>query len=671
MRRAEPAKCTMLPALASIDPLLGEDVFAFDVEKPVEKEARTPARNDAQKLKPPIENENFGATARRTFHTQREGSSLSAASPDEEFQEWVRHTQPSFRNSGSDPRKSPSIQATESVSAPMKKTKIAEECFLLLLRNTFEAPANTKEHVHQSLVSTLGLDTMSAEWKVDAAIKRPYVNLATFEDKREAFRVMEALMDFGLHVRVSMTGTLDEGVASGQGMKKDYVDTFNSRKSGRKSTLRRLPPVLPGGRTLGGFAWRNQHSKMSILPEDPVNHLFETEQRQEEMEKAATDEKAREDEAPELAEAPEPLPPKQEAETPAPDDVSPSQRGILKGLVKKHRGTIKVASSMASRRSKLGMNNLIMDMLDAKNENAAEPKMPTGAPTATSTAAKWDCVLDAMTAGQKISQDRKEACQMLRFFVYGKVGNENASTARERDRIYYEGIGTKHEVFQLFGMWRKLDDDNSGRVDITEFRAFAENNMKQMIGMDLAAGVEESFGTQGTAEENVKFISKLCDKLAQLLLGKKSSFVIEDMMRLIWPCSQISDIKQMKQWCKELASQGERHRVRTPPVMSADEREALISVFQHFDDDGSGTVGIEELLSKGLIYQDQADSYLLDWDRDRDGQLSLSEFLEMMCPAGFRAEEKSEIGTLPSGTRIFWDQRTALWREEGEDYHHC
>mmetsp|Transcript_5726 Transcript_5726/g.10206 ORF Transcript_5726/g.10206 Transcript_5726/m.10206 type:complete len:703 (-) Transcript_5726:87-2195(-) len=644
IRRAEPTKCTMLPALSSIDPLLGEDVFLSEFEKDLRTmpTEQPESRERATSAKP--SSARFGG--RHTFQT--DARTPGEIEEDEQFEELVRHTQPNFRRSGA-----PASRQAGSASRK-KKAKIAE-CFLFLLRSTFEAPSNTKEHVYHSVITTLGIDHSAAEWRVDAAIKRPFSLLTTFESKKEAFRKMEALMDLGLNVRISNTGTLDEGVAAGQGMKKDYMDTFNSIKVGRKSS-HKLPPVLPGGRTLGGFCWRNRRGAVNVLPADAVNHYFETELQLEQQ-------RAEDEENGEAAAAGESGDPAAQEEQP-----SDGKKGMLKGLVKKHRCTLK--SGHVGRRSKAGLANGLTGFFGEEkgdspaNGNAEQKKDGT-----------WDKLLDAICPSQqKISQDRKEACQMLRFFVYGKVGNETALSARDRDRIYYESIGSKQEVFQLFGMWRKLDDDNSGRVDIGEFRAFAESYMTQMMAMgDSENGnsphMEDSqFRMQGTAEENMKFISKLCDKLAQLLLGKKSSFVIEDMMRLIWPCSQISDIKQMKQWCKELASQAQQQRVKTPPVLSAAECEGLASVFRHFDDDDSGSVSIEELIGKGLIYEDQVDSYLLDWDRNGDGVLSLTEFLEMMCPSGYRATQESTVGTLPTGQRIFLDGRTGLWREEGDPY---
>merc|ERR1719215_2499971 len=80
----------------------------------------------------------------------------------------------------------------------------------------------------------------------------------------------------------------------------------------------------------------------------------------------------------------------------------------------------------------------------------------------------------------KVSLQKREACQLLRFFVYGKVGNEEARTVRERDRVFHETCGTRDNVGLLHGLWRKLDEDHSGRADLAEFRNFAEQRLTEM-----------------------------------------------------------------------------------------------------------------------------------------------------------------------------------------------
>lgn len=278
---------------------------------------------------------------------------------------------------------------------------------------------------------------------------------------------------------------------------------------------------------------------------------------------------------------------------------------------------------------------------------------------------------------------------MLRFFVFGAVGNEHATTPQERDAIFYEHIGTKDQVRQLFRIWTKLDDDDSGRVDVSELRAFAEHHLltkgdkhasgehatdkRGVEGRRAARVADPSLRSveslQRTAEvighsdeDGAKFITKLCDKVAHVLLGKKSSFAIEDMMRVIWPCSELPQIKVMKGWCRDFHREAKTNRVNTPPVIDEVELDALRSVFEHFCEDGHHEINFDMLVKRGLIYEEQVDAYRAEWDKDGNGYLDLVEFCEMMCPVGYRAHEKSKVGSLESGQKIVYDDWMDGWR---------
>lgn len=266
---------------------------------------------------------------------------------------------------------------------------------------------------------------------------------------------------------------------------------------------------------------------------------------------------------------------------------------------------------------------------------------------------------------------------MMRLFVFGHVGNEGLRTARERDRVYAESIGTREQVRALHNLWQRLDNDGSGRVDIGEFRALAEPYMKDMLSgvspdstMDGATPwvlAAAAFPELRSPEDMPRFVSKLSDRLAQLLLGKKSSFTVEDMMRLIWPSAQISDLREMRRWTQEFLRAARRRRVEPPPVLPEADFEGLCSVFRYFDEDGSGEVLMDELVSRGLIYEDQADSYFRQWDKNGDGVLDLLEFCVMMCPNGYRAHSEARIGTRLDGTRIIFDPILNYWRLEDDE----
>lgn len=120
----------------------------------------------------------------------------------------------------------------------------------------------------------------------------------------------------------------------------------------------------------------------------------------------------------------------------------------------------------------------------------------------------------------------------------------------------------------------------------------------------------------------------------------------------MWPCVTAPEMKQMKAWMRDTAAFSHRNRVKTPPLLDPAELDGLKSVFRHFDDDNSGEVSMEELVEKGLIYEDQAEAYFEEWDQNGDGCLNLEEFCEMMCPAGFRATANSKIALQADGAKL-------------------
>jgi len=275
----------------------------------------------------------------------------------------------------------------------------------------------------------------------------------------------------------------------------------------------------------------------------------------------------------------------------------------------------------------------------------------------------WGTVLDSLKQqcdAKKDYEAKRDACRLLRCFVFGSIGNEDAKTVAERDAIFKESMGTLQQVRLLHMLWRQLDEDNSGRVDIIEFRACAETHIRRIFKVGNIKNTIDEHNQQDYSE----FAAGLCEKVERYLLGKKSSFIIDDMMKLLWLAATPSDIKTMKSWCAEFVNDAARARVDSPPPLELVEYEDLCSVFQHFDDEKRGEIEFKKLVERGLIYEDQCEQCQRDWDADGNGSLDMQEFCEMMCPAGFRACEASKVGTLKDGKRVIFDGNINGWRLE-------
>lgn len=299
--------------------------------------------------------------------------------------------------------------------------------------------------------------------------------------------------------------------------------------------------------------------------------------------------------------------------------------------------------------------------------------------TETKKSSFWNDILDQLVPKQKLSTQRREACSMMRLFVLGAVGNESVRTKRDKENVFYENIGSKEDMIKLCEAWDKIDLDNSGKVDMMELRSFsgrlmidvvAANAWSSTIGVSgktllEVSGAQRLTGWLGITapEERAKFAQRLCERMGTVLLNsRKPHFALEDVMRLIWSCSSIDDLKQMREWCTEANLVRDKYRAATPPVLPQAEKSALQAVFAFFDKDGGGSLSVAELIMSGLMDRDYAKRFVAEVDQDGSGEIDVDEFCQLMCPNGFRAHENSDTGSTPLGESIRFDPGSGTWR---------
>jgi Ca2+-binding EF-hand superfamily protein len=254
---------------------------------------------------------------------------------------------------------------------------------------------------------------------------------------------------------------------------------------------------------------------------------------------------------------------------------------------------------------------------------------------------KRTSVFEVVRPSQKISINRKAACDALRLFVFGYVGNENINPddQKARDMTYYETGGTAEQVETLGTLWHSLDKDGSGWVDIAEFREFL-----QMKGL-----------TKQQREWGERTVS--------LLLGKKSSFCIEDMMRILWPCAPLNELLAMTSIVEESKSR-EQAYIPPPVVIPAEDRDALKHIFKHVDKEGKGVVTFQMIANAGLLDKVAVQQYIDEWDPvfHSDGTLTLEDFIAMLCPVGYRAAEDARIACDAEGNIIYLEGK--MWKRK-------
>jgi len=242
-------------------------------------------------------------------------------------------------------------------------------------------------------------------------------------------------------------------------------------------------------------------------------------------------------------------------------------------------------------------------------------------------------IVDAVLPKQKLGLLRREASQLLRMFALGQAGEGSKKKGHDKDFSLQEPMGSKECVRMLYSLWERLDMDGSGSVDVQEFRASVERYVNEARAGEfrgLVAGVafeikgsgaNDKFNLGGSHDKNgpedsAKLMHKMCDRVAAVLLAKdRKSFVIEDMMRIIWPFTTTESLKQMKAWCDEFAQNGSHWRACTPCLLDVKDLEALQAVFNHFDKDKSGSVTAQELVDSGLLDKEVYPRERPEWGR--------------------------------------------------------
>lgn len=255
---------------------------------------------------------------------------------------------------------------------------------------------------------------------------------------------------------------------------------------------------------------------------------------------------------------------------------------------------------------------------------------------------------DGSRDGANISRAQREAAEALRTLLLGSTAPKEAkggsstslgstgarSNAAERSALS-SPRGTKREVIRLATAWARVDADHSGRVNTLEFREFAKRE-------------------------------SLDEKLVGTALGRKNSFTLEDLLRIMWPCAAHGDVKAMASWVADF-KKGEI-RAKTPQPLTKEEYEVLTETFRGLDSDGSGCVEIAELVKTGVLDQETASRFLAEFDDDGSGQLNEAEFCEMMCDSGRRINESATLACDTVGNRIVLEEgigwlRKDLWED--------
>jgi len=485
---------------------------------------------------------------------------------------------------------------------------------VVLLQKTFVGQEpHTVDSAADALASVLDIDRGRAKSLAELAMLEVETQLEGCLSKHDASRKTQLLRDEGLIVRMRLArhSSKHRQFLSNHSTHSTHSNRSNHSSRSNHSNHSSHSPAASRGTTHQLF------EEIKCVPEDAVEAFFNAEQEMKQQKVAAA-------------------------------EAASAEKN------KKH--------NLLTRRRSFRTMVRIAVQATKSNGNRAESADENRDASQLTDAVGWETAIDSIVSKQHINSSWKEACRLMRTFIYGCVGDEGNKSKKEADRVFQEVIGTRKMVGILYEKWTKLDHDHSGRVDLIEFRDFAKQEMDARWASERGGASPKA--AKRTDADDEQFVEKLCERVEKLLLDKKSSFAIEDMMRLIWPAARVSELKQMKQWCREKAMRESRSKIKPPPLLPKEELEGLRSVFMLFDSDGDGRVDFEELVREGVIYEDQRDQYTREWDHNGDGSLDLYEFCEMMCPAGYRAHARARVGSLADGRKVLYDVQLGKWRLE-------
>lgn len=246
--------------------------------------------------------------------------------------------------------------------------------------------------------------------------------------------------------------------------------------------------------------------------------------------------------------------------------------------------------------------------------------------------------------------EKQNAFKALRLLVFCQ---NKKGTDRDKLRVFDEQIGTAKQSKEFFKFWIQADPHLHGSADYTDF---------QVALHDLESSAQ------------VHRVQSM--KIASLLVNRHSGLVtMEDVAQAIWPEITASQIAKIWHDCEIEQEEVTRRGVRVaePPVLAEEERIALESVFSDLDRDKTGYVSFRALVDARddcmLPIIDDVDMlklHMAESGSSRRGCITLEQFLRMMCPAGLRASESSNVATDESGTAIARSE-TGTWYRQVDD----
>eukprot|EP00931_Biecheleriopsis_adriatica_P037324 TRINITY_DN21406_c0_g1_i3.p1 TRINITY_DN21406_c0_g1~~TRINITY_DN21406_c0_g1_i3.p1 ORF type:complete len:556 (-),score=77.41 TRINITY_DN21406_c0_g1_i3:77-1744(-) len=227
---------------------------------------------------------------------------------------------------------------------------------------------------------------------------------------------------------------------------------------------------------------------------------------------------------------------------------------------------------------------------------------------------------------------KRDVCKTFRTLLFGYVGNESWPADRKAE-IYEQTQGSDSQVHALFKWWCTVEKDPvtmrwevpAGallyRLKETCLRIGEKSGMAQRCVQFMAEMVRrKNSGIDATTDRDLPFESQLCS--------------VEHLIRLLWLSASDDDVRIMKE--KLQFRRIVQLSVPPPPVLSMAQRQEYRETFRCLDRKGKGVIAFEDLVDGDIICPGFAEELRKKYDANSDGTLQFEEFIEMICPEGFR-----------------------------------
>jgi len=260
-------------------------------------------------------------------------------------------------------------------------------------------------------------------------------------------------------------------------------------------------------------------------------------------------------------------------------------------------------------------------------------------------------------------RELEHAYKSLRLLIFGKGTPGNT---RDKLQTFCDEIGTKKQHIELFDFWSQLDPNMFGEVKFSDFQSLLGRLEKETNAHQLQSR-----------------------RITSLLLNRETGDVeLDDVIEALWPELGPDEVAKIWEHMGQEQEKRRRIEVNEPPLLAAEEREALERIFEDIDTGKTGHVSFETLAAAKdecglpIMDQDRLNHYAAEWDiwwgplgsenvavqeeqesnsrptsRERrrssvgggEDVITLNSFLQMMCPAGFRAFEGAKVTTHETG----------------------